>query len=212
MKITWQSNIRVHKWNVTETHTLYIAYGCFLCGNRLYHPQNLQYFLSGPLQKKFADLWCSAFPLTKHVENHSHLILTIKVSGRRGRNQWTTKADRGIVARRRVSSSGSTSSPAKEWRGQKPPRASCHSPFSPPSHLPAPTQSPLPSKSSRISCQERDLLKPAEWRLQLQKRWYFYPDLLPVCWLGVLFAGVLFCHFWYRLSPLSHQNRDVCPQ
>ena len=26
---------------------------------------------------------------------------------------------------------------------------------------------------------------------------------------GVLFAGVWFCHFWYRLSPLSHQNRDA---
>ena len=32
-----------------------------------------------------------------------------------------------------------------------------------------------PSPKS-ISCQERDLLKPAWWRLQLQKRWYFYPD------------------------------------
>lgn len=212
MKITWLSNISVRKWNVIETHTLYIAYGCFLCGNRLYHPQNLQYFLSGPLQKKFADLWRSAFPLTKHVENHSHLILTIKVSGRRGRNQWMSKADRGLVARRRVSRSGSTSSPAKEWRGHRSPRASCHSPFSPSSH-------PQPQLSR--FCPPKAVAFPVKsvtfWNLHsggcsCKKDGIFIWTLLPVCWLGVLFAGVLFCHFWYRLFPLSHQNRDVCPR
>ena len=119
-------------------------------------------------RKKFANLWRRAFPLAKHVENHSRLILTIKVSGRRGRNQWMSKVDHGVMARRGMSRLGSMSSPAKEWRGHKPPRASCSlTPF--PHHLTTPSP-----KST--SCQERDLLKPASWRLQLQKRWYFYPD------------------------------------
>lgn len=48
-----------------------------------------------------------------------------------------------------------------------------------------------PSPKS-ISCQECDLLKPAWWRVQLQKRWYFYPDpvsCLPAAGFDLLVFG-----------------------
>lgn len=46
-------------------------------------------------------------------------------------------------------------------KGAQVPKSQLSLTFLPTVSPPAPTQSPLPSKSSRVSCQERDLLKPA---------------------------------------------------
>lgn len=82
-------------------------------------------------------------------------------------------------------------------RGAQAPRNQLSLTFLPTVSPPTPTQPPLPRspESSRVSCQERDLLQPARWRLQLQKKaGIFIRTLHPVCWLGVLFAGIWFCH------------------
>lgn len=101
--------------------------------------------------------------------------------------------------------SGSTSSPAKEWRGHRSPRASCHSPFSPPSH-------PQP-QLSRL-CPPKAVVFPVKsvtfWNLHsggcsCKKDGIFIRTLLPVRWLGVLF--VLSCHIRTEMSVL---NRVCC--
>lgn len=63
MKIMWNSNFSIHKYNFTKTTSLIsfcIVYGCFCITiaelssfNRLYVPQSLKYLLYGLLQKDF---------------------------------------------------------------------------------------------------------------------------------------------------------------
>ena len=108
------------------------------------------------------------------------------------------------MARRGVSRLGSMSSPAKEWRGHKPPRASCSlTPF--PHHLTTPSP-----KST--SCQERDLLKPAWWRLQLQKRCIFIQTLFPVCRLrGLICWCSVLSLLIQTVSPVASEQRCLSP-
>lgn len=69
-----------------------------------------------------------------------------------------------------------------------------------------PTQPPLPSTSSHISCQKCDLLKPGCRRLQLQRGRYFYPAPASCTLAEALFAGVWFCHF-----PQTGLSRHIRP-
>lgn len=76
----------------------------------------------------------------------------------------------------------------------------------PPPPLPTPAQPPLPSESSRVSHQECDLLKPAWWRLQLQKKTIF---LSGPCFL---FAGWGFCLLVFGLSFLMQTISPVAAE
>lgn len=111
-----------------------------------------------------------------------------------------------------VGRSGSKSSPAEEWWGHKTPRACRHSALPPLSLPPAPTQPPLPSESSGVSCQEHDLLQPAWWRLQLQKGWYFYPDpasCLPA--VGFVCRCLVLSFLIQTRLPVTSEQRCLSP-
>lgn len=111
------------------------------------------------------------------------------------------------MARRGTSRSGSISSPAKDRRGHNPhPKSPLWLPFLPTilPHAPPPNSATFPSKSSHISCQERDLLQPVWWRPQPQTGWYFYHFCLaPASCL--LAGGGEMC--WYLVLSFLTQTR-----
>lgn len=148
----------------------------------------------------------------KDVENHHRFTLTLKA-------EWAQVAEEEIHECPRWTSSSWPGEaradqaqflhlPRTEGGTTPTPRAGCRSPFSPSSHHNPPTYPPLPSKSSHISCQERDLLQPVWWRPQLQTGWYFH--LAPASCL--LAGGFYLLVFHFVISdtdaaPLLHQNR-----
>lgn len=155
------------------------AYGCLLCpstnciAHTIYTISYLALYRKDNPQRR-------AFQLTKHVENHSHFPPTVKVSW-----PWVGEGEINICPRRAVGSwlGGVWADQLQclhlpRTEGAQPPKICCHSsPFTPPlSHLLPQLSHLSPSESSPTSCQEHDLLKPAWWRLQLQKGWYLYLD------------------------------------
>lgn len=90
----------------------------------------------------------------------------------------------------------------QEMKGARAPKSQLFTHLvSPPSHHPQPQKHFL----SRAWPSETCMVEAAA-----AKKMVFLsrPCFLFAGW-GVWFAGVRFCRFWYRLSPLSHQNRDA---